>query len=70
MSVFTELTVIFIVQPTVKTTRATYKVDRVLTVNLDGLERIAMQVRWPLVKLHIFYLFCLFQSYFITLLKI
>lgn len=43
MPVSTALTVIFIVQPTVKTSRVTYKVELVSHVNLDGLECIAKQ---------------------------
>lgn len=47
MPVSTAVTVIGIVQPTVKTERVTYRVDCVLIVNLDGLEHIVIQVGWP-----------------------
>lgn len=43
--VFMVLTVTHHVPPIVKTTRVTYRVDRVLTVNPDGLEYIVTQVR-------------------------
>lgn len=43
--VFTVLTVTHHVPPIVKTTSVTYRVDRVLTVNPDGLEHIVSQVR-------------------------
>lgn len=43
MPVSTAVTVIVIVQPIVQTKHVTYRVDRVLIVNLDGLEHIVIQ---------------------------
>lgn len=43
--VYTVVTVTHHAPKTVKTTRVIYRVDRVLTVNLDGLECIVTQVR-------------------------
>lgn len=45
MPVFTAATVTSLVLQTVKTARATYKMERVSPVNLDGLIYIAMKVR-------------------------
>lgn len=45
MQVSTVLTVTRHAPPTVKTTRVIYRVGRVLTVNLDGLEFIVTQVK-------------------------
>lgn len=45
MPVSTAVTVTLLVPKTVKTARVTYKVVLVLTVSLDGLGCIAMQVR-------------------------
>lgn len=44
--VSTVVTVTFLALPTVKTIRVTYKVERVLCVDLGGLELNAIQVRW------------------------
>lgn len=46
MPVSTVVTVTHHVPKTVKTALATYRVERALTVNLDGLECIVKQVRW------------------------
>lgn len=43
--VSTEVNVTFLVLPIVKTTRVTYKVERVSCVNLDGLIYIVIKVR-------------------------
>lgn len=56
MLVCTVLTATHHAPSIVKTPRVTYKVDRVLAVNLDGLECIVIQVRWHILSF-------LFKSY-------
>lgn len=51
MQVSTVVAVIFLAPPTVETARVTYRVECVLCVNLDGLGKNVLQVRWEIVSL-------------------
>lgn len=62
--VSTAVTVIFLVPPTVKTTRVTYRVERVSRVKLDGLEHIVIQVRLQIVCVDVSNFTCFFQIQF------
>lgn len=70
MPVSTAVTVIVIAQPTVQTEHVTYRVDRVLIVNLDGQEHIVIQVGWPfacfVIKIPVFFhaSFCQYIFFF------